>query len=162
MSIGAGEKMDRPKPLSPVREQPTETSASPLNNDSLIAWITRAERRPAKYASSESTGYFRLTHFEATTPPETNQFRKYKLRPGDSLRCWLKVEGQPSNPRVKCFARDEVADQLEEWPEGVLLCGTIVCLGQMKVITNDWVSEIDEDRGVEFYAAWLIKSVERV
>ena len=58
--------------------------------------------------------------------------------------------------------RDEVADQLEEWPDGVLLYGTVVCLGQMKVITNDWAAGFDEDRGVEFYVAWLIKSVERV
>jgi hypothetical protein len=156
-----GKHMDRPKPLSLVPLQPTESPASPQSNDTLIAWITRAERRPAKYAGSEGTGFFRLSHFEATTPPETKQFPRLGLRPGDSLRCWLTIEGEPDNPRVKCFARDEVADQLEEWPEGVLLCGTVVCLGQMKEMTNNWAADFDEDRGVDYHVAWLITSVQR-
>lgn len=134
---------------------------STLSNDSLIIWIKRAERRPTKHANTEANGYFRVSRLEATEPQETKQFPKVGLRPGDSIRCWLEVEGESNNTRYKCFAHGEVADQLEEWPEGVLLNGTLVCLGQMKVFTTDMVMDFDEDRGVEYPVAWLIKSAKR-
>jgi hypothetical protein len=56
-----------------------------------------------------------------------------------------------------------MADQLEEWPNGVLLTGTLVCLGQMKVYTYDMVTDVDEERGVgvDYPVAWLITSAQR-
>jgi hypothetical protein len=135
--------------------------ASTLSNDNLIAWIRRAERRPAKHVDTEASGFFHISRLEATNPQETKQFPKVGLRPGDSVRCRLDIEGEPNKSRHKCFAQGEVADQLDEWPEGVLLSGTLVCIGQMKEFTNDFAMDFDEDRGVEYPVAWLIKSVKR-
>jgi hypothetical protein len=82
--------------------------------------------------------------------------------PGDRLVGFgPTIEGGPKNTRYQCFAGSEVADQLEEWPEGVLLSGTLVCLGQMKVFTCDLVMDWDDGRGVEYPVAWLLKSVMR-
>jgi len=89
-----------------------------LNNNRLIAWITRAKRRPAKHIDSKECGFFRISRLEATAPQETKQFQKVGLRPGDSIQCWLEVEGGPNMTLTKCFAQGELADQLEEWPEG--------------------------------------------
>ena len=135
--------------------------ASTLSNDNLIAWIRRAERRPARHVGTEASGFFRTSRLEAMVPQETKQFPKIGLRPGDSVRCWLGIEGESNKTRYKCFALGEVADQLEEWPEGILLSGTLICLGQMKVFINDFVMDFDEDRGVEYPVAWLIKSAKR-
>jgi hypothetical protein len=76
-------------------------------------------------------------------------------------RCSLTIEAEPNTPRLNCFAPGDVADQLEERPDGVLLSGTLVCLGEMKVITNDLAMDLDEDRGVDYPVAWLIKSAKR-
>lgn len=152
--------MDQSIDFSLEQVQPTGPPVTPLSNDSLISWITRAEPRPAKYTGTEGTGLFRVCHFTATTPPQTKQFPGSGLQAGDSLRCWLTIEGEGKFTRFHCFAGREVADQLEEWPEGVLLSGTLVCLGQMKVYAHDW-AVLDEDRGVEYHTAWLIKSAQR-
>jgi hypothetical protein len=135
--------------------------ASTLNNDILITWIQRAERRPTKHVNTEASGYFRVSQLDATDPQETKQFPRAGLRPGDSIRCRLEIEGEPNKTRYECFAHGEVADQLEEFPEGALLSGSLFCLGQMKVFTTDMVMDFDEDRGVEYPVAWLIKSVKR-
>ena len=91
--------------------------ASNLNNESLIAWIKRADRRPSKHVDGQAIGFFRVSRLEATTPQETKQFPRVGLRSGDSIRCWLEVEGEMNKTRTKCFAKGEVADHLEEWPE---------------------------------------------
>lgn len=153
--------MDQSIDFSLEQVQPTGPPVTPLSNDSLISWITRAEPRPAKYTGTEGTGFFRVCHFTATTPPQTKQFPGSGLQAGDSLRCWLTIEGEGKFTRFHCFAGREVADQLEEWPEGVLLSGTLVCLGQMKVFTCDLGIDLDDGRGVEYHTAWLIKSAKR-
>lgn len=136
-------------------------STSRVTNNELISWINRAERRPQKYANTEAGGFFRVSNLQATDPTETKQFPQVGLRPGDSVRCRLNIEGEPNKNRFHCFAPGDVVDQLEEWPEGVLLNGTLVCLGQMKVFTTDMVLDFDEDRGVEYPVAWLIKFAKR-
>ena len=144
----------------------TETwnsSASSQGNDKLVEWVKRAELRPTKYVNSKESGLFRVWFLKATTLQETKQFlHKAKLRPGDSIKCWLEIEGKSHGTLFHCFVPGDIADQLEQLPEKVLLHGTLVCLGQMKVISNELVLDYDnEDRGIEYPVAWLIESAKR-
>lgn len=137
--------------------------ASVKKNSEFILWVKQSERRPKKYAGMSNSGLFRVHHLKATDPRETKQFPEYDLLSGDSVRCWLDVEGElGGSSRMYCFATDKVADLLENFPDQVLLRGTLICLGQMKIYEFSMPAfDPDDERGIDYYTAWLIKDVEK-
>jgi hypothetical protein len=136
-----------------------KTGAVPKENDELITWMRRSERRPKRHVDSSSSGFFRARNVTATDPIETKQLQDYGLLSGDSVRCWVDVEGE-SKTRMYCYAADRVADLLDELPENTLLHGTLVCGGQIKIYSMpSW--DPDDDRGIDYYTAWIIKDASK-
>jgi hypothetical protein len=132
-----------------------KTGATAKQNDELITWMRRSERRPMRHVGSSASGFFRARNITATDPTETKQLPDYGLLSGDSVRCWIDVEGETKS-RMYCFAADRVADLLDELPENTLLHGTLVCAGQIKVYSMpSW--DPDDDRGIDYYTAWIVK-----
>jgi hypothetical protein len=131
-----------------------KTGATAKENDELITWMRRSERRPKRHVGLSSSGLFRANHLTATDPSETKQLPDYSLLSGDSLRCWVDVEGE-SKTRMYCFAADRVADLVDELPENTLLHGRLVCAGQIKVYSMPSFDP-DDDRGIDYYTAWII------
>lgn len=132
-----------------------DSTTSSSENADFREWFARCERRPAKYCGQSASGHFRIEHLKATHPQQTEQFPQEGLKPGDSLTCWLTVDGEQSTSSFHCFARGNVADTLESAAEKTLLQGEVKCLGQIKVYESDFVM-FDEDRGVSYPTAWLI------
>jgi hypothetical protein len=132
-----------------------KTEATARENDELITWMRRSERRPKRHVGVSSSGFFRTNHLVATEPTETKQLTDYSLLSGDSLRCWVDVEGE-SKTRMYCFAADRVADLIDDLPENTLLHGTLVCAGQIKIYSMPSFDP-DDDRGIDYYTAWIIK-----
>jgi hypothetical protein len=120
--------------------------------------MKQSERRPKKHAGTNGSGLFRVHHLTATDPRETKQFPDHDLLSGDSIRCWLDIEGEPGKTRMHCFAMNGVADLIEELPEQTLLNGTLLCLGQMKMYEFSMPAfDPDDERGIDYYTAWLIE-----
>jgi hypothetical protein len=130
-------------------------------NDELLLLIAKARRRPEKYKGQTATGFFRVEHLSATDRQETRQFPRDGLKAGDSINCWLTIEGEQYKKEYHCFAMGTVADMLEESIEGSLFHGRIKCLGQMKVYETD-INLGDEERGISYPAAWLIVEAVKV
>jgi hypothetical protein len=82
------------------------------------------------------------------------------MKPGDTIRFWLTLEGPGSEWTAHCFAAGEVADFLESVNETTLLHGTLKALGQLKVY--DTVVDFgNEDRGISYPAAWRVTDAAR-
>lgn len=138
----------------------TWKTGSPVKrNNALINWMKQSERRPTKHIGRSESGLFRVRHLASTEPRETKQFPDYALQPGDSVRCWVDVEGDTSGTnRMYCFAKNDIADLIEELPERALLRGTLVCLGQIKIYEFSMPAfDPDDERGIDYYPAWLIE-----
>jgi hypothetical protein len=69
-----------------------KTGATAKENDELITWMLRSERRPKRHVGSSASGFFRAKNITATDPIETKQLPDYGLLSGDSVRCWVDVE----------------------------------------------------------------------
>ena len=139
-----------------------KTSTPVRKNDELISWMRQSERRPQKYAGTSASGLFRVKNLAATDPRETKQFPEYDLLSGDSLRCWVDVEGEPGKTRMYCFGMDEVADLIEEVTEQTLLHGSLVCIGQMKIYEFSMPAfDPDDERGIDYATAWLIREAKK-
>jgi len=141
----------------------TESCGKSANatNDELLSWIAKARRRPEKYKDQTAIGFFRVEYLSATDPQETGQFPKEGLKAGDSISCWLSVEGEKYKTESHCFAMGTVADILEDSTEGSLFHGRIKCLGQMKVYETV-IDMGDEERGISYPSAWLIVEAVKV
>ena len=130
------------------------------DNSDLIQLYERGKRRPNKYQGETAKGFFSVSHFSSTSPQETRQFRGAGLTAGDSISLWIKIEGLSSTV-FHGFANSKVADFLESLPKDTLLHGTVKCLGQIKVYDFDMPLE-DDERGVSYYAAWLILDAKEI
>ena len=133
---------------------------APSGNSELIEWLAKANRRPTKYRGESQTGYFRLDVKGPATPGDISQLHREELQAGDSVRCWMEIDGVEHSTEYHCFARGDVADALESADKTDLLVGRVKCLGQIKVYSWDVPPLLldDEERGIEYPAAWLIES----
>ncbi len=137
-------------------QQPTDQ----LKNEEFETWFQKVQRRPEKYKGDTALGYFRVKHLSATDPQETRQFPGENLTPGDSVSCWIEVEGQQSKWTSHGFAGGDVADFLESVTEHTVLHGKVKCLGHVKVFETI-VDLGDEERGISYPTAWLVAKAKK-
>lgn len=138
-----------------------DAGPKPADNEVLLSWFAKAQRRPEKHKGESAIGLFRVEHLSPTDRQETRQFPSEALKAGDSVTCWLSIEGAEYSSNYHCFATGTVADLLEDSPKGTLFHGRIKCLGQMKVFETI-IDMGDEERGISYPAAWLITEAAKV
>jgi hypothetical protein len=70
-----------------------DSGLSESQDSDIVSWFKRVDRRPEKYRGEVGSGLFRLANLRASSPQEAKQFKGEKLTPGDTLCCWLYLEG---------------------------------------------------------------------
>ena len=78
--------------------------------------------------------------------------------PGDSIRCWVSVEGHTST-QFHCYATGEDADTLLSIDLPATCDVQMECLGQIKIYETDFVG-FDDERGIGYYTAFRVSNVE--
>lgn len=74
-----------------------------------------------------------------------------------SIRCWVETPGRALT-LFHGFANGESADMIVDARRATKISGTLKCLGQLKVYETD-VSFGEDERGIGYYAAFLIEDV---
>jgi hypothetical protein len=132
---------------------------SPSSNEEAFAdWVEMAVKQPVSYRNEARRGVFTVSNPGSVTRSESDQFYGSGIKAGESIRCWAAIPGMKSTI-FDCFANDETADAISRMKVAKKVEADFKCLGQLKEFQTIWTGFGDEDRGVEYSAAFLIERV---
>lgn len=129
-------------------------------DEELAGWIERTQLRPQKYKDTKMRGTFILSDAHVVSPDEQNQFSRYKIAAGISLRLHSRLPGVSYNSLRYCFINDPDADLVEDKLPGAFEVD-LTCMGTIRVesrILLDAMSD-EEDRVFDYFPAYLLENV---